>query len=249
MSESRDEAGEPGVQTGNITANQGNVATGSNISQGPSNSPIILIQNTNNPISSSEEAESTSIAQPAPASVIVPPRAYDGRPEPLQLEIAEIASTEKKRLLRLFDGLRGSRCLLFDAETMAPTAAMLFSQAMIDSLMGGYQAVCWFDLPLKPSLSSLAPLFPLIGFSATQVRQKNSLAQAITIARGLRQNPTLLVLQGLDNPAAKSLPAGFPALIEFANEDDIGRSSIVILSASQSLTSRWGAKLPASTGY
>ncbi len=78
---------------------------------------------------------------------------------------------------------------------------------------------------------------------------KQPLARAIIVARSLRQHPTLLVLHSFNSPEVEFLPVDVAALVELALEDDIGRSSIVILSASQSLTSRWGAKLLATTGY
>ncbi len=101
----------------------------------------------------------------------------------------------------------------------------------------------------KSELFALAPALPKLDLNPAMLIGKNPIARAINLGRALRQNPTLLILQGFDDPQVKSLPTDFSALLEMALEDDIGRSSIVILSAIQNLTSRWGAKLVATTGY
>jgi hypothetical protein len=231
------------VDMGNISDNVGNAAIGSGNTQSAAASNSS--QTTNIYVSSGPDQP----APPSQAATVLSLSWHDNRPDETRSSIIEPTPAEEERLYNLSHLLRVSRCLVFNRDTMLLPISHLFNRAKTDGLEHHYQAVCWFMLEPKSELFALAPALPKFGISpAVLTGKKKPLARSITFAKILRQRPTLLVLQGFDEPT-KSLPADFSALLEMALEDDIGSSSIVILSASKSLTLHWGAKLDETAGY
>lgn len=240
MAEQPPEAQAP-INTGDID-NTGNVAVGAGNRQNTAiSNPSIATNVYVNTVS-----EQPIISQPTST---LAPRYYDQRPVEMRSGTGESSVAEEERIHHLVNLLRAYRSLLLDRETSLPSLSILFNRAKLDGLGQRFRAVCWLVLPDKPMFGAVAQVLTLAGVNPAILQGKNSLAQAITVAKALRQHPTLLVLQGFDDAAAKSLPPDFSALIEFAVEDDIGSSTLIILSTKPSLASRGGAKLVATPGY